>query len=79
MRGGEAVELVELRRQMIDGSAKRLRQMSDLGLTEIGRAADVDASTIWRWENGKQRPTGIAALRYARVLRLLAQSADSAR
>ena len=79
MRGAEAVELAELRRQMVDGSAKRLRQASGLGLTELGQVANIDTSTIWRWENGKQRPSGVAALRYARVLRLLSQRSEAAR
>lgn len=69
----DLVDLADLREMVADGRARQLRESANLSRADIGRAAGIGEVTVWRWENGKRRPTGSAALRYARVLRLLEQ------
>ena len=39
-----------------------------LSLAELGVAAGVSKSCVWRWETQRRRPRGEAAVRYLRVL-----------
>ena len=64
--------LVEARAATRTGSAARLRRSAGLSQSEIARAASVNPATVYRWESGERQPTGAAAIRYARVLRVLA-------
>lgn len=64
--------LVEARAAARTGSGARLRQSLGLSQSELARAAAIHPATLNRWESGERQPTGEAALRYARVLRVLA-------
>lgn len=66
-----------LRRVRADAKAGRARQARlDAGLTqeEIAEAIGVDQSTVSSWELGRRRPRGPAGLRYAHVLKKLAEA-----
>jgi DNA-binding transcriptional regulator YiaG len=65
--------LAKVRRLIASGQAKELRIAGGLSLSEAGAPVPADASTVWRWENGKRMPRGDAALRYLRVLEMLEQ------
>ena len=65
----QAIELVEMRRLARSGGARARRQQAGLSLAEVGRAVGASAAAVSRWENGQRRPTGGAALAYARLLR----------
>jgi transcriptional regulator with XRE-family HTH domain len=65
-------QLAEVRRLAASGEARRRRQEAGWSLSEMADPVHVDQSTIWRWELGKRRPRGPAALRYGRVLELIA-------
>ena len=67
-------ELVQLRRALTDGTARRLREQAGLSLTDVARPAGVTASTISRWESGLRVPRTAQALRYAEVLKALVQA-----
>lgn len=70
--------LAEMRRLVATGEAKERRVAEGLGLSEVGDTCGVDASTVWRWENRRRVPRGQAALRYARVLEMLAHRTERA-
>lgn len=60
--------LMRVRRLAETGAARAIRQSAGLSLTELGEAAGVDRTSVWRWETGRRRPRGAAALRYLEVL-----------
>lgn len=73
------LERLALVRQLItSGAARRTRQDAELSLSEIAEACGVDTATVWRWETGRRRPRGDAALRYADVLDRLGRIQESA-
>lgn len=65
--------LALVRHAVASGEARRIREAARLSLGEMADAADVAASTIWRWEQGQRIPRGHQALRYATVLDELRQ------
>jgi transcriptional regulator with XRE-family HTH domain len=66
------VELIrEARNALGSGRALAIRQTHGLSLAELAILADVDASTLWRWEKGRNVPKGARAVRYALALRML--------
>lgn len=60
--------IVESRRRGADGSARAIRLAAGAKLTEVAAVCGVDESAVSRWETGKTRPRGEAALKYARLL-----------
>lgn len=66
-----ALQLSHVRYLARSGEARRLRQQSDLTQADIARSLGVSGATVSCWENGKYRPTGLAALRYGRLLHAL--------
>lgn len=65
--------LIEARDAAASGRAARLRQVVGLSQSEFARAAGVSAAAVHRWEAGARRPSGDAAVAYARALRELAR------
>ena len=63
-----AIELVRVRRLVTTGVAREVRQEAGLSLAEMANAVGVHRMTIHKWERGRHRPRGVAALRYAEVL-----------
>lgn len=53
------------------GEARRIRQAAKVSLSEIAGEVGVSLNAVWKWENGKSRPSGEQALRYLRVLNTL--------
>jgi len=68
------VQIVEVRRALASGAARRIREHADLSLAEMAKGVPVDPSTLWRWETGRQCPRGAAALRYAALLEVVAKA-----
>lgn len=66
-------ELIWVRKVCANGTARKLRTQARLTLAEVGEAVRVYPSTIYYWEVGSRVPRGVAALRYAEILRLLEQ------
>jgi transcriptional regulator with XRE-family HTH domain len=64
--------LTVVRRLAASGEARRRREAAGISLAELAEHCGVDASSVWRWERGVRRPRGDAALRYGRLLDLLA-------
>lgn len=58
-----------------DGTGRAIRQAAGLSLAEVGDAIGVDASTVWRWEDGRTRPRGERGARWAVLLNKLASAA----
>lgn len=67
------VNLSKVRTLAASGEAKAIRLKNRISLSEIAAACEVDQSTVWQWENGGRKPRGEAALRYAELLRELAE------
>ena len=63
--------LIEARQATRSGEALELRKTADLSQGELARAAKVSAASLSRWEAGSRKPSGEAAIRYARVLRAI--------
>jgi transcriptional regulator with XRE-family HTH domain len=65
-------QLAAVRHLAATGEARRRRIAAGFSLSEVAAAAGADPSSVWRWETGRRRPRGKAALRYLRVLDSLA-------
>lgn len=70
------IDLAKVRLLAASGEARHIREKAFLSLTELASGAQVDQSTIWRWEAAHRRPHGHAAIRYLRVLEILAKVAS---
>jgi DNA-binding transcriptional regulator YiaG len=68
-----ATELARVRRLCATGAARAIRETAGLSLAEVGAAAHVERTTIWKWEKARRRPHGDAAIRYLRVLEEMAR------
>jgi DNA-binding transcriptional regulator YiaG len=75
---GIALLLADVRRLCATGEARALRECADLALAELARDIGVSESTLSEWERGNQRPTGLRAVRYLRLLRQLRTTAGPA-
>jgi DNA-binding transcriptional regulator YiaG len=75
---GIALLLAEVRRLCTTGEARALREANDLALAELARDVGVSETTLSEWERGRQRPTGVRAVRYLGLLRQLRTSAGPA-
>lgn len=71
MATSEALKLANRRALTCSGRARDLRERARLSLSEVASDCQVDVTTVWRWEQGKRRPRGAAALRYAALLSAL--------
>ncbi|CAN5514747.1 hypothetical protein BH20ACT21_BH20ACT21_25280 [soil metagenome] len=69
----QAIDLVRVRRLVSTGVAREVRQEAGLSLAEMANAVGVHRMTVHKWERGRHRPKGDAALRYAHVLDELMQ------
>ena len=71
----EVLAIATARRACTDGQIRYLRQRFDLSQRELAAALQVSGATLSRWENGRERPTGVRALRLARMLHELLEVA----
>lgn len=69
------VKLTKVRRLLSSGAAKGARVAAGLSLREMAAAAQIDPSTLWRWEEGQRIPHGAQALRYFDALQELLAAA----
>jgi len=56
------------RRWAKNGTARRVRELSEVTQAEIAEVIGVDASAVAHWETGRRTPTGDAVKAYARTL-----------
>jgi DNA-binding transcriptional regulator YiaG len=68
----DVAALIDARRWVRYGTARRIRERAGLSRQELANGCDVTASAVWNWEARRRVPRGSAALRYARLLRRLA-------
>ena len=68
MTAEELVLLGIARRRAADGTGRRIRTTAQLSMRLIADAIQVSEGTICRWEKGERRPSGDAAVRWARLL-----------
>lgn len=54
--------------------AKRLRIENHLPAASVAAAVGASESSLLRWESGRAKPRGFAAVKYGRVLKLLAEA-----
>lgn len=64
--------IIEARDAALTGRARRLREAAGLAQTEVARHIGVTPSCVSRWESGRRRPAGDAAVEWARLLHELA-------
>jgi DNA-binding transcriptional regulator YiaG len=60
--------IVWVREMVRLGVTQKIRRAAGLSIDHIAEAAEVDPSTVYRWEIGERVPRAQGALRYARVL-----------
>lgn len=76
---GEIETVSWMRHAAQSGEARRIRLESHLSLDEVGSAISAHATTVWKWETGRRRPSaGKVALRYAQLLRKLQREQEAA-
>ena len=75
MKTADALRLARVRKLAVSGEARAIRERARLSTPEVARAVGTTHATIVRWELGKRRPTGPAALRYCQLLDALEKAA----
>ncbi len=60
---------------MKNDEIKRVRAQRKWSLERMAREVGVSYTTIWRWESGRSRPTGLAVVALDRVLRAVPEPA----
>jgi len=63
------------------GEGRRIRERANMQQQEMARRIGITTSGLWRWENGRRRPQGDAAVRWAQQLTkldLVSAQAESA-
>jgi len=73
----EVIELIEARRLLRSGEARKIRLAAGLSQTEISRSVGVSAGAVSRWESGSRRPVGEPAMAYAGLLKSLREAVAS--
>ena len=68
----ELLLLTEARHLAASGRARHIREAAGVSQGELGAAVGATVAGISKWENGQRRPTGACAIRYARLIRELA-------
>lgn len=71
MAAAATLAVIEARQLAASGAGQMIREASGLSLAELGAAIGVDASTIFRWEEGSRRPFGGNAVAYRDFLKRL--------
>lgn len=71
MKDAQLLDLARIRELSRVGAVREARLRAGLSLSEIAGAVGVSPATIYRWETAQRRPSGAAALRYARLYRTL--------
>jgi len=72
----DPIDLARVRQWCANGDAERLRRSARLTRGEVARSCSVSVSTLFKWEAGERRPTGLGAIRYLAVLEALAALAE---
>jgi transcriptional regulator with XRE-family HTH domain len=62
------LQLTEARRLLRSGEAREIRQAAGLSLHEVACVCGVTPGAVSRWEQGERRPTGGAAVSFAKLL-----------
>jgi len=64
--------LAEARSYARSGYGRDVRVKAGLSLADVAGAIGVSTATVYRWETGKYRPAGAAALAWGRLIDALA-------
>lgn len=64
----ELLGLQSARQHFDNGTGRGIRKAAGLSMGEVAKVVGVSEPTIWRWEEGKNRPRGAAAARWAALL-----------
>lgn len=64
----ELLLLAELRENLRNGEAQRVRQGARVTVAEVARALGVTQGAVAQWERGVRSPRGDIAVMYARIL-----------
>jgi transcriptional regulator with XRE-family HTH domain len=75
----DLVKLAQARDFASSGLGRLIRISSGISLREMARAIGADPAAVLRWEQGKNRPTGDRAVRWAEELSRLAERGPTPR
>ena len=73
----DVVLLMEARAAAASGAARWLRQAAGLSQRDLAADIGVTPGAVSHWEHGQRKPGGPAAVRYARLLRVIASQVAS--
>jgi DNA-binding transcriptional regulator YiaG len=65
-----------MRAALLDGSVKRIRERAGASQGEMAAAVRVSRAAVASWEQGRRIPRGATAVRYAKLLRELADGQE---
>ncbi len=75
----DVLRLSAARAHAATGTGRKIRLGAGLSMAEVAAAIGVAEPTVWRWEGGKSRPRGAAAIRWAELLEMLSASPSPAK
>lgn len=73
----QLLALKTMRDWCASGKAKAVREANNLTVAEVANTVQVGHTAVSRWERGLRVPRGVAALRYANLLRVLDQATEA--
>jgi DNA-binding transcriptional regulator YiaG len=73
MKSDELRLIIEARESARSGRGARIRRAAGVSQVELADAIGVHGVSVSRWERGVRCPRGVAAIRYARLLRELSE------
>lgn len=79
MKSAQLLVLLWIRELSRTGAPREARLRAGFSLSEIAVAVGVSPATIYRWETAQRRPTGLAAVRYARLIQSLIDRSSEVR
>lgn len=73
----ELLRVSAARAHAVNGTGRAIRKAAGVTMAEVAAVVGVSEPTVWRWEEGRHRPRGAAAARWADVLAELAAAAKT--
>jgi transcriptional regulator with XRE-family HTH domain len=71
-----AIQVLQTRRLLASGEARRIRELAGLSLSDVAADIGVTGSAVYRWERGERVPRGRAAADYAVLLLAMRELVD---
>lgn len=77
MEAQDVLRLSAARTYAESGVGRAIRKAAKVSMSEVASAVGVSEPTVWRWEEGRTRPRGAPAVRWAALLADLQKLTDA--